>query len=519
MIKIVAINSKYVHTLLSPYYLKENSDYKDIQIIQTNVNVDVSEIVRIALIDSPVAVAFPSYIFNINVVSSVAKIIKNISPETLIILGGPEVSFEYEEHLEYCDYIIAGEGELSFGILAAKIANGISSGKVIVGLPRDITSIISPYGEDYFSDTDGKIAYFEASRGCPYNCAYCMSGLTKLRFFGMERTFCDLEKFRGRNIRVLKFVDRTFNANINFAKQIMRYLISNKGYYDFGFHFEIAGDLIDDEFIKIVSTAPNGFFQFEIGVQSFNEKTLESVIRKTNIEKVLDNIKRLIDCGKCHVHTDLIAGLPYEGLDSFAVGFDKLYAVGSNMLQLGFLKVLKGSRIKEMMSEGYEYNSTPPYEIIYTPYLSAEDITELKLVEDAVEKYANCELFTRTLTRYINGSSYEFYKKLGARSIGVLELFDRIQVLYDMLSENNDPSIVRDIMLLDYMSNNNSRVLPPALKIAYDKSFAKMLRERGIDKKQYFAALININPDTCEVEKNIVYCDYSIGYELLYKKI
>ena len=519
MIKIIAINSKYVHTLLSPYYLKENSEYKDIDIVQTNINVDISDIVSIAVLDDPIAIALPCYIFNINVVKTVAMNIKTNYPHIKIILGGPEVSFENDSHFDYADHIITGEGDASFGKLALCLASGKSCDKLIVGEPMDLGKIVSPYSEDYFADVAGKIAYFEGSRGCPFNCAYCMSGISKLRFFGMESTISELVKFRGRNIRVLKFVDRTFNANIAFAKQLMRYIIDNHHYYDFGFHFEIAGDLIDEEFIEIVTLSPKGLFQFEIGVQSFNEKTLEAVIRKTNIDKVITYITRLIDCGKSHVHTDLIAGLPYEGLDTFKTGFDRLYNVGSNMLQLGFLKVLKGSRIKEMMDGDYKYNSTPPYEIIYTPYLTVEDIAELKLVDDAVDKYANSGLFKRTLTQFIEGSPYEFYKKLGAICVGISELFDRIKILYDMLCESHDDHIVRSIMVMDYMSTNNSRVVPPCLKVVYDKSFAKLLRSMDIDKKKNFACMIDVNPLTYNKECCIVYCDYSQGYDLLFKII
>ena len=173
-----------------------------------------------------------------------------------------------------------------------------------------------------------------------------MSGGDGLRCFTLERTFAELEKFKGKNIRVLKFVDRTFNAKKSFAKEILRYLIENCKDYSFGFHFEIAADILDDEFIDIVKKSPKGLFQFEVGVQSFNEKTLGSVVRKTNLSKLTDNLSKLIATKKSHIHTDLIAGLPYEDYQSFVEGFNKLYKLKSDMLQLGFLKVLKGSALK-----------------------------------------------------------------------------------------------------------------------------------------------------------------------------
>lgn len=509
MIRIVAINSKYVHTLLAPYYLKENSTVSNIDIVQTNINNVIDDIVALSVKDMPIAIAFSTYIFNVNTVEAVCLKIKELYPNIKIILGGPEVSFEYDGNYPYADYIITGEGESAFDRLANAIMNGEEMPRIINGAPMELSEINSPYSDDYFRDVDGKIAYFEGSRGCPFSCAYCMSGGAKLRYFGLEKVFSELEKFKGKNIRVLKFVDRTFNANIEYAKAILKYIISNKDEYSFGFHFEIAADIMDDEFVELVASSPKGLFQFEIGVQSFNKDTLNAVIRKTNSEKVLKNISSLVATRKAHIHTDLIAGLPYEDLESFKKGFDILYSIGSDMLQLGFLKVLKGSRLKGMIGDGYIYSSKPPYEIISTPYLTVDDIHELKIVEDAVDKYANSGLFKYTLTRFVGESSYKFYLELGKVSIKTRDLFGKIEVLYNFLAENNDAEIVKNLLTVDYVSTNNSRVLPPILKRVYDKEFKKVLKIKGIDSKKYYAVLLDINPITMTKEQCIAIADYS----------
>lgn len=520
MIKIVALNSKYVHTLLSPYYLKENCEYKDkIHIVQSNINQSIEDIYALAIKDNPKLIALPCYIFNINCVLELSKLIKKRNPHIIIVYGGPEASFEYDDLLEIADIVITGEGEFAFNQMVCDLEKSnylLESKKVYNGKKMNFADLKSPYSDDYFHDVEGKIAYFEASRGCPYSCAYCMSGNDGLRCFSLERTFVELEKFKGKNIRVLKFVDRTFNANKSFAKEIMKFLIKNSSEYSFGFHFEIAADILDDEFIEIVNTSPKGLFQFEVGVQSFNEKTLSAVVRKTNLNKLTDNLQKLTNTTKSHIHTDLIAGLPYEDYQSFVNGFNKLYSIKSDMLQLGFLKVLKGSALKNMLDDGYEYSKTPPYEIISTPYISKNELNLLKFAEEGCDKYYNSGLFKNTLDFFVK-NPYDFYLDVGKLIYGKkLSLFERIQILYDYLCENNDCKIVKGIMTYDYISTNNSRILPECLKFNYDKNFAKLLRDLNIDKKRYFSVKVDVNPNGFEKGNYLLYVDYSCGYKVNY---
>lgn len=520
MIKFIAINSKYVHTLLAPYYLKENCDFKQkIEIVQCNINQDIKDIYTVAISDCPKVVAMPCYIFNINCVVALSKLLKKNNPDILIVFGGPEASYENEDLLEICDFLITGEGEIAFNELICDLeANSYSKvglNQIYVGKNANLKEVKSPYSVDYFKDVNGKIAYFEASRGCPYSCAYCMSGNSCLRCFELERVKKELLLFEGKQIRVLKFVDRTFNANKAFAKEILRFLIEHKDKFSFGFHFEIAADILDDEFIELVNISPNGLFQFEVGVQSFNEKTLELVARKTSLDKVILNLQKLIATGKAHIHTDLIAGLPLEDFESFKCGFEKLYAINSNMLQLGFLKVLKGSRLKSMIDDRYVFEKNPPYEIISTPYISKEQLQILKYVEEGCDKYHNSGQFKRTLKEFVLDKPFDFFFELGKRIYNRhLSLFERIEILFDFLCEKFDVQKVKGIMTYDYMSVNNSRILPDCLKSDYDKSFSKMLKCVGIDKKQYFAKQIDINPVTYEKGNFLLYVDYNAGYDV-----
>lgn len=524
MIKIFAINSKYVHTLLSPYYLKENCSLREhIEIIQTNINQSVSALVDLALSGSPKVIAFPCYIFNIECVLRTAKAIKAACPDVVIIFGGPEASFEYEHLLHYCDYLITGAGEVAFDKLICDLVGSDFAPlehRVYVGEAVNFSSVNSPYSDDYFRDVEGKIAYFEASRGCPFSCAYCMSGGEKLSLLPLNRVFFELSKFKGKNIRVLKFVDRTFNANKQFSKSILNYILENEKDFDFGFHFEIAADILDDEFIELVSRSRKCLFQFEVGVQSFNEKTLCAVVRKTNLARLEENLSKLIATRKAHIHTDLIAGLPYEGLQSFKDGFNRLYSIGGDMLQLGFLKVLRGSALKNMLDDGYEYGDAPPYEIISTPYLTREDMLQLKYAEEGCDKLYNSSIFARTLAHFAAEDPFDFFVSVGRKLYGKrLSLFDRIDVLFNHLSEKYDKVLVRGLLTIDYMQHNNSKILPKCLMFEYDKGFAKQLKALGIDKKKYFAVKIGVNPENLTYGKYLLYVDYSEGYNLKYIRL
>lgn len=415
---ILSINSQYVHTLLSPRYLKENSSQKDdIEILETNVNTLYTSVLSQLYSKSPDVVAISCYIFNIEFVRKILQEIKLFLPNVKVIVGGWETSFDQDRYLSQVDYLIKGEGDFVFGQLLADIKSGTNHfGKVIDGgIVEDLDSIASPYTDEYCALGKSKILYMESTRGCPYSCAYCMSGNShRVRKFSIQRTFDDYAKLMKYEPKQIKMVDRTFNYDIKRATTIFRHLIENYNDHNTNFHFEMAPELFDEEMFQVLSTARKGLFQFEIGVQSYNPITLQAVGRNANVQRIEQNLLRLAKMDNIHIHTDLIAGLPYENLKSFVTGFDRLYGMHSDCLQLGFLKVLKGSRLEERKDE-YLVQTLPPYEIISTPYLSYDEILQLKICESALERYHNSGRFVHTLDFLLPSyySPYAFFYGLG----------------------------------------------------------------------------------------------------------
>ena len=394
-----SINSKYIHSSLAVWYLFASSiklcnENIELSVVEGTINEKESAVVARLLAEKPDLIAISSYIWNIKTVLSIAEKIKTANPMIKILLGGPEVSFNQREVLSensFVDYISSGEGEISVPLLISALMNetdtdikGISRRKgenIIVNECEvlSIDEISSPYCEEYFASLKNRIAYIESSRGCPFNCAFCLSGKEgKVRFFDLSKVKENMLSLVDNGAKTVKFVDRTFNCNKLHAREILLFIKENYGKSipsDVCFHFEIAADIMAEELFQIIAELPKGSVQFEIGIQSFNENTLHKINRKTNLHKVRENVKRLLSFGNCHIHIDLIAGLPEEDFESFRNSFNKAYGIGADMLQLGFLKILHGSPMSEN-KELYpcEYNAEPPYEITSTPWLSENDL-------------------------------------------------------------------------------------------------------------------------------------------------
>lgn len=411
----LAINSSYIHTLLAPRYLVANCSYP-IEIVETNVNTSIEEEMRKLAEKQPDVLAISCYIFNITFVKELLHKIKKELPSVKIILGGYEVSYNPEEYLSLADYIIQGEGDLVFGKLIEDIVEGNSPNRIIEGGQiENLDSIKSPYSSEYCSQGDKKIIYYESSRGCPYNCSYCMSSNSKVRAFSLERVYSDLETIMKYNPKLVKFVDRTFNYNLNRAKSIIKHIFIKYSSSNTKFHFEVAPELFDEELLTLFAGVKDNFMQLEIGVQSFNKESLTAVNRKANYEIIEKNISFLAKTN-VHIHTDLIAGLPFEDYESFIYGFNKLYSLNPAHLQLGFLKILKGAPINQNI-DNYVVSIKPPYEIISTPWLNEEDISNLKIAEDILELYHASGRFKNTLSFMIPilypASPFSFFYELG----------------------------------------------------------------------------------------------------------
>ena len=433
-ILLTTLNSKYVHSNLALKYLysvAEGSDL-DIELFEFTINNDRDYIYTEIVRGGYDYVCFSCYIWNIGKIKDLASDIKKACPEVKILLGGPEVSHEtvpFMEENSGADYIIRGEGEYPFFQFCKELVldendfSKVSSltyrenGQILEtedGPLLDMDTIPFPY-ESLPMEPD-KVVYYESSRGCPYHCSYCLSSLEKnIRPLSVERTRRDLGYFLYKKVKQVKFIDRTFNYDKDRAYELWRYLIENDNGVT-NFHFEICGELLDDRHFDLLSTARKGLFQFEIGIQSANPDALMAVDRKESVFPILHNVEKLLILGNIHIHVDLIAGLPHEDYKSFARSFNKVYELGADNLQLGFLKLLKGTKIRRQASEfGYVFRAKAPYEVISNQDLSAAELVKLKMIETVLDLYANKGGFEMTLEYILKssgGNPFRFYEQL-----------------------------------------------------------------------------------------------------------
>ena len=503
-----SINSKYIHSSLSVWYLFASSkklcnENIELSVVEGTINEKESAVIDRILAEKPDLVAFSSYIWNIKAVLSVAGEIKAENPQIKILLGGPEVSFNQKNVLSensFVDFISSGEGEKSVPLLINAIADntdtdikGISFRKgesIIVneGGMLSVYDIPSPYCEEYFASLKNRIAYIESSRGCPFNCAFCLSGKEgKVRLFDLSEVKNNMLSLVNHGAKTVKFVDRTFNCNKDHAKEILLFIKENYGKSipdDVCFHFEIAADIMAEELFLIIEEMPKGSVQFEIGIQSFNENTLRKINRKTNLSKVKENVKRLLSFGNCHIHIDLIAGLPLEDFESFRNSFDKAYEIGADMLQLGFLKILHGSPMDEN-KELYpcEYSSEPPYEVVSTPWISEAELRILHKCENELERLYNSGRFSRTLGYVLSvcgKTPFDLFVEtgdfLGSKDEkGSVPLDKYTNLVFEFFSslDGVNKAVLRDRMILDRITTNNSDVIPESLKVK-DEELGRM---------------------------------------------
>lgn len=426
---LTAINSQYVHLNVAVRYLKKyveaNSEIR-LDIYETNINNQLINIIKDIFEQQPDMVIFSTYIWNKEYVFDITKELKKILPNVKIALGGPEVSYEWDKTIQEnseIDYILTGEGEK---ILLNFLTKNISEVKGVVyrengeikyngveTLIENLDIIPFPYDDEELEDRT-KIFYYESSRGCPFNCSYCMSSIDKsVRYYSIDRTKKDLKRFLDSPIKLLKFVDRTFNLSKEKYMAIWKFLLEN---YREGitFHFEINANIFDDETLDFLETVPKGYFQFEIGVQTIDPQAMKSIGRVNNLEKLEHNIKRI--SRNIHLHLDLIAGLPYETYDKFRYSFDYVHKLKPEMIQLGFLKLLKGTKMYEEREQySYKYFSKPPYEVFSNEFINFSEIVKLKNIEKALDFYYNSEKFPNSVQWIIEthyDSAFSFYEDI-----------------------------------------------------------------------------------------------------------
>ncbi len=491
-IVIGCLNSKYIHASLAPWCLKsgvENFCKSEVEskVLESTINGDIKEFANRIILENPQVVSFSCYIWNITKTLELCKYIKENS-DAVIVLGGPEVSYRANKVLkeyEYIDYVLSGEGEFSYPKLIDTIAfngdfatvEGLSyryNGRIMtnpevewVGTPP------TPYSEDFYNNLNGRIAYIETSRGCPYRCAFCLSGrCSKLRFFELERVKKDIINLSLSGTKTVKFVDRTFNADSKRANEIIKFILDNRGSHipeKVCFHFEIAGDILTEETFELLENAPEGLFQLEIGMQSFNEDTLKAINRKTNTQKLINNIGRLVSFNNMHIHIDLIAGLTGEDLKSFENSFNIGYSLKAHMLQMGFLKLLYGAEMREN-PEKYpcEFSKEPPYEVTSTPWLSNDEIIKLKRCEDALERLFNSGRFLFTLNYLTDECGFEpfsvffdFGNFIGGNKMNLSEYALKV---YEYFSDKCDKEILIEKLHCDLLSCSSALQIPEIFK-------------------------------------------------------
>ncbi len=505
---IGCLNSKYIHASLSPWCLLAGvrkfckSDI-DAVVVESTINADLDDFV--ASIDNADIYAFSCYIWNIEQTLYVCKRLKE-KHNSKIVLGGPEVAYRADEILnkyDYIDYVLSGEGEFNFPKLVDAVNSECRLDRVDGLTYRKNNEILSnpeieytetppnPYSQEFFDNLSGRICYIETSRGCPYRCAFCLSGRCGgLRFFDMDTTKQNIVLLANSGTKTIKFVDRTFNANYRRANEILRFIKDNYGTKipdGVCFHFEIAGDILAEETLAILSQMPPSAVQLEIGMQSFNEETLKLINRKTNTQKLIKNIKTLLSFNNMHIHIDLIAGLTGEDLLSFKNSFNIGYNLHAHMLQMGFLKLLYGSDMRQNHDKyPCEYSDKPPYEVTSSPWLTADEVLKLKSCEDALERLYNSGRFLLTLDYLINEigiEPFDLFFEFGNEVCGnKLSLSLYTERFYEFYKDKCDSDILREKIVCDMLQSGCEKHIPDTLKIKdplYKKEKAELTQKLG----------------------------------------
>ncbi len=442
---LIGINSKYIHPNIAIRYLKANCDFP-VDIVEFTIKDDISKIYQAILDLNPNILAFSVYIWNVEIIKLLLTKIRGNNKEITIILGGPESSYESDIFfLQYkVNFIIINEGEIAFNELLKVIfknnslenipnlryiENGVIKQNSISDI-SNLNNLIDPYNIE-LDNHQHKIAYLELSRGCPFHCTYCLASLDKgVRFFSTERVKNNIDKLYKKGARTFKFLDRTFNIREDLAKEILNYIIENR-FKDAIFQFEINADILSDEFIDYINEiVPPNKIRFEIGIQSTNDLVNKAVSRKQNTSKLLHNIRKLKK-GNIVMHLDLIAGLPYEDFNSFKNTFNEAFRLYGDELQLGFLKLLKGTKLFYQKKQfNYSIDSKAPYEIIDNKFITKDELEVIHIVEEALNIYWNKGFLNHSIKLITedDASPFDFFYNLGKLFLEKNKLFHRYQL-------------------------------------------------------------------------------------------
>ncbi|MEE0862627.1 MAG: B12-binding domain-containing radical SAM protein [Lachnospiraceae bacterium] len=558
-ILLVAINAKYIHSNLAVQSIRgvlEENGYKA-RVKEYTINNRVEDILDDIYMEKPVVIGFSCYIWNIEYIEKLVASLGKLLPTCKIFLGGPEVSYNTDYYLDkYSNVsgVMVGEGEETFLELAQKLfAEGIDEScqnnignielaglctrdnrKPLLREPLDMSKLPFPYSN--LKEFENRIIYYESSRGCPFSCSYCLSSIDKkLRFRDLELVKKELLFFLENKVEQVKFIDRTFNCLKERCEEIWQFIKENDNGYT-NFHFEISADLITDKQIEILNNMRPGAVQLEIGVQTTNEDSIKAIRRKMDIEKLREVVARLRAPKNIHLHLDLIAGLPYEDIVSFRKSFNDVYNMKPDELQLGFLKLLYGSTMYDDAKEyGIVCKDFPPYEVLYTKWLSFDDVLSLKKTEEALEIYYGTGQFVNSINYLIDfyDTPYDFYKALGefyaskssngekhSRISRYNILLEFAHVIVCELKKDSlcDISVVKSLLTYDIYVRENIKTRPSFAvdATAYKEDIKIFARNNNIDKschievveRKVLSYINDANNKTLESDMVFVVFDY-----------
>ena len=489
------LNSKFIHSSLALRYLKAYGEAhgQAYDIVDYPINMPVLHILGDITEHDIDVLGFACYIWNIEMTLHVVDMVKAVRPDIKIVLGGPEVSFTADELLERCpniDYIVQGEGEEAFHALvtALQVGNdgldpvipgvrGRRDSSILGSLEAvevsDLSSIPFPYTEEDMEDLEHKIIYYESSRGCPFSCQYCLSGnKNTVRFFPQERTLEELQWFIDHGVKQVKFVDRTFNCAPHHHRPLMEFMRDSDT--DMNFHLEMEPELMTEWETNILCETPPGRIQIEVGVQSTHKKTLDAINRYNDWPYIQKSIRPIIQAGRTHVHMDLIVGLPHEDFNRFGQSFNDLFSLQPHALQIGFLKLLKGSGVRRMREYKYVADPLAPYEVLSTHVLPYDDVRFLKYFEDVFERFYNSERFRTTFgyigQQLIHGETDAFtyfcdmtraWLKEGNHKVNLKDI-DQIEFLYRFFLDKGD-TIAAELLQYDTLVSYRGKVRSEAV--------------------------------------------------------
>lgn len=535
-ILLAAINAKYIHSNLAIYSLKAYAEKwletysgltsgqdAEIKLTEYTINQPIPDILMDIYRKKPDILCFSCYIWNMEHTEALVKEIAKLCPHMPIWLGGPEVSYDAVEvlgRLPQVKGIMKGEGEETFAKLCQIYAlqghpviddsclrevQGISYRDMKCGIQDNpwrqaIELGKVPFVYQNMETFQNKIIYYESSRGCPFSCSYCLSSVDKhLRFRDINLVKQELQFFLDQGVSQVKFVDRTFNCKHDHAIEIWRYIAEHDNGIT-NFHFEVAADIFNDEEMDLLAAMRPGLVQLEIGIQSTNPDTIRAIQRTMDFAKVRNAVEKIRKGGNIHQHLDLIAGLPFEGIDSFAKSFDDVYSLKPEQLQLGFLKVLKGSGMERQKDAyGLVYQSRPPYEVLYTRWLSYEDVIRLKGIEEMVEVYYNSRQFVHTLEElgWKYPSAFTMYDKLNrfyeAYGYGGIKhkRCTRYEILLQYIGEEHpqEQEYFRELLTYDYYLRENAKTRPEfAGEYKISKEDVRAFYEKEETERKYLPA-------------------------------